>query len=282
MSRAKILVNGSESREHARPGRILTDLWNHRSLLAQLIQRDIAGRYRGSIFGGVWAFLNPLLMLSLYTMVFGVFLQAKWGGATNSAQFSLVLFAGLIVFNFFSECINRAPGLITSNTNLVKKVAFPLQILPWMCMGTAFFHAVISLMVWVFFAALIYHQVHWTVVFFPLVLVPLVFMVLGTCWLISSLGVYIRDIGQFIGVLTSFIMFMSPIFYPIDTLPEPFRSVLNINPLTFIIQEVRAILIDGALPDFARLAVHTLASFVFAWLAFVWFQRAREGFADVL
>ena len=282
MTRAKLLINGAEFRQKSPPTKLFTDLWLHRSLLLQLISRDIAGRYRGSLFGSVWAFFNPLLMLLLYTMVFGVFLQAKWGGAQDTAQFSLVLFAGLLVFNFFSECLNRSPGLINSNVNLVKKVAFPLEILPWMMIGTALFHTAISLLVWVLFAAVVYHQIHWTIAFLPLVMLPLVFITLGVCWIISSLGVYVRDIGQLIGVFTSFIMFMSPIFYPVESLPKAFQAVLNINPLTFVIQQARSVMIDGRLPDFAMIGIFTLASMVFAWLALVWFQRAREGFADVL
>ncbi|WP_404826389.1 ABC transporter permease [Diaphorobacter aerolatus] len=188
----------------------------------------------------------------------------------------------MLVFNFFAECLNRAPGLINNNVNLVKKVAFPLEILPWMCIGTALFHAAISLLVWMLFALYVYHMLQWTLIFLPLVMLPLVFMTLGICWIISSLGVYIRDIGQLIGVMTSFIMFMSPIFYPIESLPKMVQAILHVNPLTFMIQQARAVMISGQLPDFAMIGIFTLASLVFAWLALAWFQRAREGFSDVL
>lgn len=282
MSQTIFVKQGTEVRNRASFLKMLRDLLIHRQLLTQLVHRDITSRYRGSLFGTIWAFINPLLMLSLYTVVFGVFLHAHWAGASNSLQFSVVLFAGLIVFNFFSECLNRAPGLISAHTNYVKKVVFPLEILSWMTVGTALFHASVSLLVWIVFAGFVYGTIHWTLAFLPLVFLPLIFMTVGISWIISSLGVYVRDIGQIIGVLTSFIMFLCPIFYAVESLPRPFQVLLHGNPLTFIVQQARAVMIDGQLPDFGTLAIYAVASFVFAWLSLVWFQRARDGFADVL
>jgi lipopolysaccharide transport system permease protein len=282
MNQTTFIKNGAEFRHRAALSTVLLDPLNHRQLLLQLVRRDIAGRYRGSMFGTIWAFLNPLLMLSLYTVVFGIFLHARWVGASNSLQFSVVLFAGLIVFNFFSECLNRAPMLISGHVNYVKKVAFPLELLPWMTVGTALFHAAVSLVVWVVFSAFVYGTVHWTLIFVPLIFVPLIFMMVGVSWIISSLGVYVRDIGQIIGVVTSVVMFLCPVFYAIESLPRPFQALLLVNPLTLIIQEARKVMIVGSLPDFGTLAIYTLASIVFAWLSLAWFQRARDGFADVL
>ena len=282
MSRAQFIVNGEQVNHSASLGAVFGSLWSHRGLWWQLVRRDVAGRYRGSLFGSIWAFLNPLLMLTLYTVVFGVFLKTRWAGADNSLQFSVVLFAGLIVFNLFAECLNRAPALITQHVNYVKKVAFPLELLPWMVVGTALFHAGVSLLVWLCFSTWVYGVVHWTMVFVPLVVAPLLLMVVGLVWLISSLGVYVRDIGQFIGVVTAFVMFMCPIFYPLESLPPLFQSLMTANPLTFIIQQMRLVMIAGQMPDFGGLALYTLCAVAFAWLAFAWFQRAREGFADVL
>ncbi|WP_233411906.1 ABC transporter permease [Paraburkholderia kururiensis] len=282
MSQISFIKNGAEFKHRAALSNVLLDLFTHRQLLLQLVRRDIAGRYRGSLFGTVWAFFNPLLMLSLYTVVFGIFLHARWSGASNSLQFSVVLFAGLVVFNFFSECLTRAPMLIGGHVNYVKKVAFPLELLPWMTVGTSLFHAGISLVVWTIFSAFVYGTVHWTLIFVPLIFVPLIFMAAGVSWIISSLGVYVRDIGQVIGVLTSVIMFLCPIFYAIESLPKPFQALLLINPLTLIIQQARRVMIDGAMPDFGTLAMYTAASMAFAWLSLAWFQRARDGFADVL
>ncbi|MBN3782841.1 ABC transporter permease [Burkholderia sp. Ac-20345] len=282
MSQTSLIRDGAEFKHRAALSRVLLDVFTHRQLLRQLVRRDIAGRYRGSMFGTIWAFLNPLLMLSVYTVVFGVFLRSRWAGTSNSLEFSVVLFSGLIIFNFFAECFNRAPMLIASHVNYVKKVAFPLELLPWMIVGTALFHMSISFLVWIIFSAFVYGVIHWTLVFVPLILVPLVFMVMGVSWILSSLGVYIRDIGQVVGVLTSVVMFLSPVFYAIESLPKPFQALLRVNPLTFVIQQARSVMIDGVLPDFGMLAVYTVASVIFAWLSLAWFQRARDGFADVL
>ncbi|HDR9128353.1 TPA: ABC transporter permease [Burkholderia vietnamiensis] len=282
MSQTIFVKEGAELRHRATFSKVLLDLLIHRQLLLQLMRRDIAGRYRGSLFGTIWAFLNPLLMLSLYTVVFGVFLHARWAGASNSLQFSVVLFAGLIIFNFFAECLNRAPMLICAHVNYVKKVVFPLELLSWMTVGTALFHACVSMLVWIVFAAIVYGTVHWTLVFLPLIFVPLILMTVGISWIVSSFGVYVRDIGQIIGVLTSFIMFLCPIFYAIESLPQAFQALLRANPLTFIVQQARGVMIGGQLPDFQMLAIYIVSSFVFAWLSLAWFQRARDGFADVL
>ncbi|MGU8077139.1 ABC transporter permease [Burkholderia pyrrocinia] len=282
MSPISYLKSGTEFKHRAALGSVLLAWFTHRDLLLQLVRRDIAGRYRGSLFGTIWAFVNPLLMLSVYTVVFGVFLLTRWPGTSNSLQFSVVLFAGLIVFNGVAECLNRAPMLIASHVNYVKKVVFPLELLPWMIVGTSLFHAGISLVVWIAFSAFVYGTIHWTLIFLPLIFVPLTFMMVGIGWIVSSLGVYLRDLGQVIGVLTSITMFLSPIFYAIESLPKPFQALLRMNPLTFIIEQARRVMIDGAMPDFGMLAIFTLASVAFAWLALAWFQRARDGFADVL
>lgn len=281
MSHSSFLRDGARTRHRASLGAV-ADMVARRHLLFQLVRRDIAGRYRGSMFGTVWAFLNPLLMLSVYTVVFGVFFRSRWAGSSNSLEFSVVLFSGLIIFNFFAECLNRAPALISANVNYVKKVQFPLELLPWMLVGTSLFHAAISLIVWIAFSAFVYGTIHWTIVFLPLILVPLIFIAVGVCWIISSLGVYLRDIGQVIGVTTSVLMFLSPIFYATESLPKRFQVLLHINPLTFIIDQARRVMISGTAPDFALLAAYSVGSLVFAWLSLAWFQRARDGFADVL
>ncbi|EKZ95731.1 polysaccharide ABC efflux pump, inner membrane subunit [Cupriavidus sp. HMR-1] len=282
MSDLSFKKDGTEFEYRTDPGAVLRAVLQQRHLFTQLVRRDIVGRYRGSLFGIVWAFLNPLLMLSLYTIVFGMFLRTRWAGSQNSFEFSVVLFAGLILFNFFAECINRAPMLVVANANYVKKVVFPLEMLAWVAVGTAFFHTVISLIVWVIFSTLVYGTVHWTLVYLPLILVPLIFMTIGLVWIVSSLGVYLRDIGQVIGVATSVVMFLSPIFYPVDTLPESFRALLLMNPLTFLIEQARLVMLGGGTPDISTLAIYMASSIAFAWLALAWFQHARKGFADVL
>jgi lipopolysaccharide transport system permease protein len=255
----------------------------HRSLLRHLVSREVLGRYRGSMFGVLWSFLNPLVMLAVYTVVFGSVFKSRWGqGEENVAQFALVLFAGMIVFNLFSECVGRAPSLITSNANYVKKVVFPLEILPWVSLGAACFHAAISLAVLVLFNLVINHSVNWTIIVFPLVLIPLAFMIVGVSWFLAALGAYLRDIGQVIGLAMSVLMFLSPLFYPVTAIPERFRTFMYLNPLTFIIEQSRNVLLYGRQPDWGGLALYSVGAVVVAYCGFVFFQKAKKGFADVL
>lgn len=265
------------------PGEIFFSLWRNRSLVKASIKREVLGRYRGSIIGVLWSFINPLFMLVVYTFIFSVVFKARWsGGSDSKTEFALVLFAGLLVFNLFSECINRAPSLIVANQNYVKKVVFPLEILPWIGFGAALFHGVVSFGVWLVAYFIFFGLPHVTVLFFPLVLLPFALFIMGLSWGLASLGVYLRDVNQFIGLLTTVIMFLSPIFYPASSLPEVYRSWLYLNPLTPVIEQTRDVLFWGKLPDFQMLGIYMLATSCVAWLGFAWFQKTRKGFADVL
>ena len=205
----------------ASPLEMFVSAWRHRDLIGQMIHRDVTGRYRGSILGIVWSFFNPVLMLAVYTFVFSVVFKARWQvGSDNQTEFAIVLFAGMIVFGVFSECVNRAPGLILNNPNYVKKVVFPLEIMPWVSLGSAFFHALVSLGVLLLFSLIVSQSCPWTVFLLPAVLLPLALLVLGLGWFFSSLGVYLRDVGQTIGLVTTVLMFLSPVFYPVTAIPE--------------------------------------------------------------
>ena len=260
-------------------------LWHNRGLIAQMAKRDVVGRYKGSVMGLAWSFFNPIFMLTVYTVVFGGVFKSHWGGAgvdESKRQFAVVLFAGLIVQGLFAEVLNRAPGLILSNVNYVKKVVFPLEILPVISMVAALFHSLISIAVLLIAFALFNGYVHWTALLVPLVLIPLVIATLGFAWMLASLGVFIRDVGQSIGLLMTVVMFLSPVFYPITALPEQYRPLLMLNPITFIIEQARAVLIWGRLPDWGGLALYQLIALAMAWMGFAWFQKTRKGFADVL
>ncbi len=263
---------------------MIQSLWTNRQLIYQMTKREVVGRYKGSFMGLVWSFLNPLFMLAVFTFVFSVVFKARWGTEVDESQgqFAVILFTGLIVHGLFSEVVNRAPSLVLSNVNFVKKVVFPLEILPGIAMGSALFHALISLMV--LLAAFLLINGFWnlTAIFTPIVLLPLIILTLGLAWILAALGVYLRDVGQTINILTLVLLFLSPIFYPITALPETFRPWLLANPLTFIIEEMRAILIWGQFPDWLGLGLYTMASLMVAWLGYAWFQRTRKGFADVL
>lgn len=262
---------------------LMGSLWHHRRLMLQITRREVAGRYKGSVLGLAWSFFNPVFMLVVYTFVFSEIFQMRWGGVDGGkTQFAVLLFVGMIVLSLFSEVLNRAPGLILANVNYVKKVVFPLEILPVVATGAALFHGLISLAVLLVAFGLFNGYLHWTVVFIPLVLLPLVILTLGLAWMLASLGVYLRDVGQTIGIVTTVLMFLSPVFYPVTAVPQAFRPFIMANPLTFIIEQARDVLIWGRMPDWLGLGLYTLVALVVAWAGFVWFQKTRKGFADVL
>jgi lipopolysaccharide transport system permease protein len=259
-------------------------LWRHRGLVWQMARREVVGRYRGSVMGIAWSFFNPVLMLLVYTFVFSVVFKARWGvGAEESrASFAIVLFVGMIVHGLFAEVANRAPGLILGNVSYVKRVVFPLEVLPWIAMGSALFHTAVSLVVLLLAQLILTHQVPWTLVLFPLVVAPLILATMGLAWFLAAIGVYVRDIGQTIGIVTTVMLFLSPVFYPVSALPEQYQAWLHLNPLTFVIEEGRKVLLFGQLPDWGGWALYLVVSLGVAWAGFWWFQKTRKGFADVV
>jgi lipopolysaccharide transport system permease protein len=259
-------------------------LIHHRNLILTLVKRDVLGRYRGSLLGLLWSFLNPLVMLGLYWFVFGVIFKSRWSvdGAAKEPHFALALFAGLLVFNIFAECVNRAPTLITSNPNYVKKVIFPLEILPWVALLSALFHAIICVSILCLAHLVVNQSIPWTVLLAPILLIPLGFLSLGLGWLLSSLGVYLRDIGQLTGVFVTMTLFLSAIFFPLSALPASYASILSLNPLVYIIEASRSLLVTGIIPSLGSWVAVTVLGFIVAQLGFAWFQKSRKGFADVL
>lgn len=255
-----------------------------RTLLVPLIRREVAARYRGSVLGIVWSLLTPLFMLGVYTFVFGAVFRARWAGAGSGtvAEFAVILFAGLIVFQLYSEVVNRAPTLILSNQNLVKKVIFPLDLFAPVALGSALFHAIVSLAVLVVFVIAVFGSLPWTALLAPLVLAPLCLFILGIAWFLASLGTYLRDIGQVVGTLVTAQLFLSPIFFPLSALPQWLQPWLLANPISLPVEQLRQVLIFGVLPDLAQLAVYCGVAAAVAWLGHAWFQATRKGFADVL
>ncbi len=266
------------------PTSLFKSLWQHRELIRQMAWREVIGRYRGSVMGLLWSFLNPVLMLAVYTFVFSVVFKARWGsgGEETKSMFALVLFVGMTVHALLAEVLNRAPGLILSHVNYVKKVIFPLEILPVISFISAFFHTIVSLLVLLVAALIIKGALPSTIVFFPFVILPLAILILGAAWILASLGVYLRDISLTINIVTMVMLFLAPVFYPVSALPEAYRHWLFINPLTFIIEQAREVLIWGHSPDWSGLILYTVFASIFAWVGYAWFQKTRKGFADVL
>lgn len=267
----------------AGPLSLIQSLWHYRQLIAAMTKREVIGRYRGSVMGLAWSFFNPILMLAVYTFVFSEVFQSRWPGQeTSKGGFAILLFVGMIVHGLFSECANRSASLIITNGNYVKKVIFPLEILTVVTLGSALFHTCISLIVLLAAQFLLTHELHASAVFFPLVLLPLLIATLGVSWWLAALGVYLRDVGQVIVVLTTVLLFLSPVLYPVAALPEAYQPWLRLNPLTYIIEESRNVLLFGHLPQWDNLALAMLVGIAIAVVGFWFFQKTRKGFADVI
>jgi len=257
----------------------------HRHLLMQLVVRDVAGRYKGSVGGLAWTVIQPVLMLAVYLFVFGLVFNPRRGPAAPAddlTAFGLSLFCGMLVHGLFSECLIRAPGSIVSQPAYVKKIVFPLQLLPLVVLGSALFHFGVGLVVLLVGALVFGHPPGWSVLLLPLVVAPLVALCAGVAWLFASLGVFLRDIGQLTGLAATVMMFLSPVFYPLEALPAQYRWMAYANPLTVPIEAVRDVLLRDRAPAFDTLAMHALVSVAVCWLGHAWFTRTRRGFADVL
>ena len=256
----------------------------HRFLIWQLSKRDVVGRYRGSALGMLWSLFTPIMMLAVYTYVFAIVFKVRWPERMEAGElaFAAVLFSGLIVHGLFAECFNRAPQLITGHPNYVKKVIFPLEILPWIAMASAVFHTAISYCVLFAFELATEGAIPATALLLPVILLPLILLTLGITWLLASLGVFLRDIGQVTGVLTTVLLFVSPIFFPVEQMPPFVQQVIYLNPLSLIVEQSREVILWGRMPDWLALGKYTLVAAAIAWIGLFWFARTRKGFADVL
>ncbi len=257
--------------------------FKYRGLIADLAKREIVSRYKGSIAGLLWSFLNPLLMLAVYTFVFSIIFQSKWSGGNGSrTEFALVLFAGLIIFGLFSEVISRAPVLIIGNINYVKKIIFPIEILPYIALASAFFQFMVSTFVWIIFYIIFFGVPHASIFLLPITLLPLILLTLGISWILASLGVYIRDTPQFVAIIITILMFLSPIFYSTTSIPVEYRKLLEINPLTFSIETARDVMLWGKSINWKAWFQQAVVSASVFWIGFAWFQKTKGGFSDVL
>jgi lipopolysaccharide transport system permease protein len=261
---------------------MFASLFRHRSLVIELTKREFSGKYRGSFGGMAWSFAQPLFLLTVYTIAFGVILKARWGFSGGTANYAVMLFAGLIIFNAFSECLIRSTNLISGNPNFVKKIVFPLELLPVIMVATAMIHALIAMAVWFLGYFALFGTPKGTAVLFPVILICLIPVMLGTGWLLAAVGVIVKDIGQLTGMLSQTLLFLTPIFYSIEAAPPVLQKLLMLNPLTFIVEQFRRVLFYGEMPALKGLLIYFVLASVFAWASLALFRRLRPAFADMV
>ena len=256
----------------------------NRSLLWQFVKRSVSARYKGSVLGLFWSFVHPMMMLCVYTFVFSVVFKSRWGVDTGGGRgaFAIIMFCGLAMFNIFSEAVNLNCGIVVGNPNLVKKVIFPLEILPLSQTIASFAVGMVWFLLLFLGTVFVFGKISFTMLLLPLILFPLFLFTLGVSFFVSSLSVYVRDTPYLVGVLLQILFFMTPIFYPIAAIPERFRWPLRLNPLTLLIEEARKVFLYGELPDWRFLGAAFLISLLVLHLGFLWFHKTKKGFADVL
>lgn len=265
-----------------REGRqLLARCMANRELLLPIFVRDLQSRYRGSLLGGAWLVLSPLLLLVIYGFVFGVIFSAKWPNAADIG-FTVSMFAGINVFIAFAEVVNRAPVLIRSHPNYVKKIVFPLEVLSLSSLGCAMTGWLIGTALLMAYLVLWLQTLSVTVLAIPLVLVPFMIMLFALSLLLSALGVFLPDVTQLTGFATTAMLFLSPTFYPMSAVPDALQPWMHLNPLTIIVESYRGALLFGQWPDWGLLALYLVVALLLLGVAAVVFERLSKGFSDAL
>ena len=261
----------------------VAQLWAHRQLVKQLTVREIRARYQATLLGLGWTVLAPLVMLLIYSTVFGKLFPSRWlqNNQASQEEFALILFAGLLIFNFFAEVLGRSPGLILAQPSYVTKIIFPVELLPVVAALSSLVQLGISLLLLALgLAATGTLHAHWFLA--PLALAPLFLLTLGLSWALSATGVYARDTAQVMAMVLAGLLFVSPIFYPMEALSPTMQVVILLNPLTIPIEALRDLMVWGRLPNTALLAAYWAVALGVAVAGLRWFGLLRKGFADVL
>lgn len=262
---------------------LFCSLYVHRELCWRLGIRELTQRFKGSMLGILWTVLTPLLTAAVFTLVFTGVFPSRWPGRSGgAADFALMLLVGLAVHGLMSEALNRAPMLVVGHASYVTKVVFPLEILPAVATLTAAFNMLVTLGLVLVGQLLLHGTLYWTTLFLPLVLLPYLMFVAAGVAMLAACGVFLRDVTQVVGPAVMLTMFLGPIFYPLEAVPAPMRVVVQMNPVTLIIEQARVITLYGHLPDFLGLAIYAAVALVMLAVAHWAFQRLRMGFADVL
>lgn len=260
----------------------IQNLIEYRRLLETLIVRDLRVKYRDTFIGFWWMLIQPLLMLSTYAFVFGGIFGSRWQNKGTTADFVLLLFTGLILYVMFSDTINRSTTVIRSQPNFIKKVVFPLEILPMVILGSALFSAVINFSILFVLTLALNLKIDLTIFFLPLVILPLLILLMGMAWGIASLSVFFPDLGQIITFLSSLLLFLSPVFFPLSAAPKLVQPFLMLNPISFPIEEARNVILLGLYPNWIGLGIYTIIACTVAFVGLWIFQRSRTAFADVI
>jgi len=241
-------------------------------------------RYRGSYLGFLWPFLTPLLMLVIYTFVFSVIFKMRWGANPQAGHldFALALLCGIIPFTLFAEVVAGAPGLIIQHANYVKKIVFPLEILPVSILMSSLVHAGFSMVILLLSVAMVINTPGWALLYLPVVVLPLILLSLGLGWFCSALGVFVRDVGEVVAIVTNMLFFLTPIFYPIEAVPEQFRFILEVSPLSAIVDSLRCVVLWNRPPPWEWLAYAGAISLVAYAGGYYFFVRSKPAFADVI
>ena len=255
-----------------------------RYLILQYLNRQIRQRYQGTAFGVFSSLFTPLIMLAVYTFVFGLVFRAHFGISKNESplDYGLALFCGLNLFNFCGEVISRSPTLILLNSNLVKRVVFPLEILPVVTTFNALFHCLVAFVPLLVGLAISRGAIPWSILFLPLFLLPLALFSAGCALFLSALGVFVRDIQTVIEPILSILMFGSALFYPLAAVPEPYRRFLGLNPLAVLFDSARKSVIFGIAPELGSLALLSLVAALFLLAGSYFFDKSKPAFADVM
>lgn len=262
------------------PWRIFFDTWRHRYLLGQLIKRDVLLRYRGAMFGLLWIFLSPLLMLTIFAFIFGQVFQTRWPQQNGDLPFWLLLFSGLITFNIFAEAVSRSPASVRGYPSFVKKIIFPVQILPVVPLGAGLIHAAFNFLILLVALAWV-GRLHFQILLFPLLLLPVLLLALGFSWFMAAWGVFIKDMSQILPMFLQMLMFLSPVFYPVSAVPAALRPLYQYNPLGVVIEATRAV-VSGQPVEWSAWGIALGFCLGGAILGHAFFQHSREEFADVL
>ncbi|PHR50805.1 MAG: phosphate ABC transporter permease [Cycloclasticus sp.] len=262
---------------------LLTTAYNHKSLIFELLKRDFKSRYLDSFFGLAWAFITPLIMLAMYSLVFGFGLRGTRNGMpADNGEYVLMLFSGLIIYFATSECITKSVRVILINKNLVKKVIFPVEILPVIICFSSLLHLFISLNIVLIAYVILVGLPPIEILYLPLLMIICLPMFLSLSWLIAALGTISRDIEQIIGLLARGMLFISPVLYQFDTPPKVLSVLITINPISLLVEQMRVIFFSHSAPDFSALLIYFVISSIFSCLAYLFFMFMRKHFADLI